>query len=98
MARARRTAGPRSGAHLTGYGADGSVLFEMTLPLEDYYEGRTEVLDSSEARRHRGVRRLTGKLYDAKGKLVQEFENHYAEAGGHLRGAVRHEDGTTAKD
>ncbi len=42
--------------------------------------------------------RVTGKLYDHRGTLVQEFENEYSPNGDYLYGMVRYEEGTVVKD
>lgn len=84
----------RSCVYLYAYDAVDSPVLEQVLSFEDYYEELHPIIDVDEFRAVRGIRRLSGRIYDLDGKQAQEFENFYDENGSLLRGRAVHEDGT----
>lgn len=87
-----------STAELTGFDENRAEVFTTTLPLSKYYEGRLAILDSDDYRKGRGIRYLRGKLFDSRGRLVEDFENRYGVAGEYVGGRVRFDDGTMQED
>ena len=88
----------RSVVFLVAYGPDDDVIDEAEMSYEDYYDGSPPIIDESKYRAARGIRRVTGKVYNSSGKLQQEFDNHYNERGEYQRSRVVHEDGTVIED
>ncbi len=87
-------ANPRDAAILTAFAADGRVVARRRRSIYEYYDGVTRMMDSDEYRKERGITRVTGKLYDDKGRLLQDWENEYRSSGALKRGRAVYEDGT----
>ena len=99
MAKKQKEKKPRNVVFLTAYEANGEVVLEQTLSLEDYYEELHKLVDDSHFRKEQGIVRLIGKIYDFQGKLVQEFETKYSTStGDYLHNKARFEDGTVTED
>jgi hypothetical protein len=84
-------------AVLTGFDANGAVVFEAKLDLHEYWDEPHPVIDEDGFRLRHGIRRLTGELYGSSGNLIQEFENLYGPRGEYVSGRARHEDGTVTE-
>ena len=84
----------RSRVFLVAFGTDGKELFRKEIAYDDYYGGATQLIDDNEFRGSLGVARVTGEIYDSKGKLQQSFENRYDELGRYSGGRAIHADGT----
>ena len=95
---AKKPKGPRSRVSLVAYSADGTVIEKTVISYEAYYDGTTPVVDSNEFRFQRGVRRLTGEIYNSKGAVQQRFDNTYDEEGKYKGGRSVFEDGTVVED
>ncbi len=56
------------------------------MPLDEYYDGLHDVVDSSAYRAARSIVLLEGSLFGASGELLQEFRSRYgpAYAGGRV--------------
>jgi len=98
MATKNKSKNPKSVAQLEAYSVDGSVVSREDIPLMRYYEDSHESIDSSAYRKERGIVRITGRLYDSKGILVQEFENEYGRDGAYKKGRAKFEDGTVQEN
>ena len=85
-------------AELQAFDTDGVLLEEITLSLEEYYEGSNELIDSEEYRASHGVAVIKGKLFDPSGKLDQEFSNRYSTSGAYVGGRTVYADGTVNED
>jgi hypothetical protein len=96
--RKRKVKNPKSVAQLLTYAADGTVVSRQDMPLLQYYEGSHKVIDSAAYRRQRGIVRVTGKLYDSRGTLVEEFDNEYQPDGAYKKGRAKFEDGTVQEN
>jgi len=94
----RKKTGPRSKVFLVCYSADGNVIQRVELSYDEYYEGTPAVMDSDDFRSQRGVRRLTGEIYNSTGNLQQSFDNTYDEKGRYVRSRIVYEDGTVIED
>ena len=86
---------PKDLAVLTGFDANGTVVFEESIDLHTYWDGLHPVIDDDEFRRSRSIVRLTGVLYGGARNVLQEFENRYGESGEIVASTARHADGTT---
>jgi hypothetical protein len=84
-------------AVLTGFNAGGTLIFEQTLDLSDYWDESHPAVDEERFRRDKSIRKLVGALYGSKGQLLQEFENTYDETGKLETSLARHEDGSETK-
>jgi hypothetical protein len=82
---------------LVSYSADGTVIERTEISFIAYYEGPTPVVDSNAFRLERGVRRLTGEIYNSKGVLQQSFDNTYDEEGKYVGGRSVFEDETVVE-
>jgi hypothetical protein len=89
---------PKSVAQLIAYDAEGKKVLQRNMSLEKFYEGLDELIDSNDYRRERGIVRVSGKLYDSRGVLVQDFENQYGTDGKYRRGRAQFENGTVQED
>ena len=98
MTREKGKKNPKSLALLTGYDAAGSSVYEEEMSLDEYYDGTHEVIDSSQFRRNRKIVRVIGRLYNFKGRLIQEFENEYGPDGVLSHQKTRYEDGTVIEN
>lgn len=67
------------------------------MPVDEYYDRSSELIDSSSYRQSKGVGVVRGKIYDAKGRLVQSFENHYDDDGSLRRNRTVHDDGSVTE-
>jgi hypothetical protein len=61
--------------------SSGTILEENDLSVDEYYDGRCEMIDSREYRCAKGITLIKGEVYDLKGALDPSFENGYYEAG-----------------
>lgn len=76
---------------------DGGIVEEQLLSYEDFYESLTDLIDSNDYRASRKIRRVKGQIFDGKGRLDQEFENHYSIRGEYLHGKAIYSDGTVVE-
>jgi hypothetical protein len=89
----------KSVAKLVAWNDAGEIVTERKIPLDKYYENPDDLIDSGEYRKEQGIVRVKGTLHDAKGAVIQEFENSYSIANGsYLHGKIRHADGTITED
>jgi hypothetical protein len=88
----------RSVAILIARRSDGAEVERHEMPLEDYYDGLHEIIDSATYRASRGIVVLEGTLLDRGGKLLQEFRNRYGAGGEYEGGRAVHADGTVDED
>jgi hypothetical protein len=86
-----------SQAILAGFNSSGAIVFEQDLDLSHYWDESHPVIDESQFRQEKGIRRLVGKLYGSEGQLLQEFESTYDEAGTLESSHARHQDGTETR-
>jgi hypothetical protein len=82
---------------LVAYDLGDHVVERVILDLHEYWDGSHAILDDTEYRRPRGIRRLRGHLYDSRGHLIQEFENEYDHRGEYLTGWTRHDEGAVTR-
>src|SRR5438477_524233 len=68
-------------AHLVAHDAGGRIVLELRMSLGEYYQELHSLIDCEEFRSERGIVRVTGRLYDSGGALIQEFECHYSDTG-----------------
>lgn len=85
-------------AILRAFDADGRLVLEQQMPLDEYWEGLHDLIDSETCRAQRSIRKLVGRLYSQSGTLIQHFENEYSSGGAYSSGWTRHEDGTITRD
>ncbi len=83
---------------LVAFDGKDAVVHEQVLSYVDYYEGLPELIDSNDFRASKGIRRVTGKIYDGEGVLDQSFDNHYSDRGEYLSSRVVHSDGTVIEN
>jgi hypothetical protein len=89
----------KSVAKLVAWNDAGEIVTERKIPLDKYYENPDDLIDSGKYRKEKGIVRVTGTLHDAKGTVIQEFDNSYSVANGsYLHGRIRHADGTVTQD
>jgi hypothetical protein len=96
-AMASNSKGRRSTVLLVGYSDDGRIVERSSVPYDDYYDGKTPIVDSAAYRAARRIRRLTGEIYNASGNRQQTFDNVYDEAGKYLRSRMVFADGTVVE-
>src|SRR5262245_2821310 len=82
---------------LVAYDATGTVVVEERLRVFDYYEESHPLIDSVEHRKERGIRRLSGRVFDHAGNLSQEFDCHYSATGQLVESLAKHADGTVTR-
>ena len=88
---------PRNCVLLCAY--DGDAIVERHEPsYEEYYQERISLIDSNDYRAAKGIRRVTGEVYDSKGRLRQRFETVYGTDGRYLNGRAVHDDGTVIEN
>ena len=85
-------------AELEAIDADGNVVEQLELTLEDYYQGLHDLVDKDEYRAARGIVVIEGRLFDPAGRLDQEFRNRYSDSGAYVGGRTVHADGTVNED
>jgi hypothetical protein len=95
---AKRRAQPRSKVFLIAFSSDGSALEHTDISYDQYYSGENHIIDNNAYRASRGIRRLTGEIYDSNGRMQQRFDNTYNEKGEYVHGRAVHEDGTVTED
>jgi hypothetical protein len=88
----------RETAELEAFDADGNVVEQLELTLEEYYQGLHDLVDKDEYRAARGIVVIEGRLFDPAGMLVQEFSNRYSDSGAYIGGKTVHADGTVNED
>ena len=81
-------------AELRAFDSRGDVVEELCLSVEDYYEGRLDLIDQDGYRARRGIVVIEGRIYGPSGNLDQEFRNRYSPTGSYLGGRTVHADGT----
>ena len=79
---------------LVSYSANGEIIERYQISYDEYYEGQTPVIDSRAFRAERGVRRLTGEIYNSRGTLQQSFDLSYDGTGQCVARRIVYEDGT----
>lgn len=82
---------------LEAYDATGASVLSQMMPLEAYYEGENDLIDSNQFRKERGIVRVVGTIYDHGGAIAQTFDNEYAPDGELVRGTAHHRDGTVTQ-
>jgi hypothetical protein len=88
----------RSKVLLAAYDQDGAIVEERELAYDDYYGGINGIVDSNAYRAEKGIRRMKGEIYGAKGNLQQTFEVQYSHDGSYVKSRAVHEDGTVIED
>jgi len=78
--------------------SDGRVVEKLQLSYDEYYDGSAPMIDSDSFRKSRGIRSITGEIYDSSGSLQQRFENRYNELGAYSGGRTEFDDGTVVED
>lgn len=89
---------PKNVVHLVAKGDTGEIVEQLLLTVDDYYAGRSPILDSSEYRKTRGIRQLFGQIFGSKGQLLQEFSVNYDTQGRYSCSRAVHDDGTIIED
>ena len=80
-------------AILIGWSHDGHCVYSAAIPLKEYRSGG-HAWDKADGARELRLEKLRGFLFNAKGALIEEFENNFdAGTGGMKGGWTRHEDG-----
>ena len=88
----------RSTAVLIGYNPNGDCVYSDILDLSDYYDGE-HVWDKAVSIKRLKLHRVKGYLFDADGKLQQEFESLFDLSSGiYTSGRTRYADGTEKVD
>ncbi len=88
----------RESAILVGYNSAGAIVFDETISIHAYYDA-SHSWDDTENVKSMGLTRLTGKLIDSGGKVLQEFESAFsADTGEYIGGKAIHDDGTRTQD
>ncbi len=87
----------RSRVILIAADANGNLVEEIDIPFEAYYDDGVSVVDSEDYRTAKGIRKLSGKIYDSKGNLQQSFENEYSTDGALAKSRAVHADGTVTE-
>src|SRR5262245_14854770 len=64
-------------AVLQGFDSAGTLVFEESIELRDYWDETHAVIDKASFRAKRSIRRLVGRLYGAAGNQLQTFESRY---------------------
>ena len=85
---------PRSTVFLIAFDDTAVVVDQLECSYDEFYDGDVPLIDSSEYRAGKHIRRITGEVYNGAGSLQQSFDNAYAADGGSVRGRAVHEDGT----
>jgi len=93
-----KQANHRSKVFVAAYDERDSVIEEQVLAYDEYYSASSPLIDSSRYRAQRGIRRITGRIYNSAGELQAEFKNTYDDQGKYVRGTTVHQDGTVTKD
>lgn len=88
---ARKNNKIKNTAFLTAYDKYGGVVCEQKMSIDEYYDGLHDLIDNDEFRSQRGVIKITGKLYDHEGVLVQQLENEYLPNVAFLKGTASNE-------
>ncbi|MDD9965653.1 MAG: hypothetical protein OXR73_05465 [Myxococcales bacterium] len=83
---------------LRAFRADGTLVEELEMSVEDYYEGVHDLIDKDEYRAAHGIAVIEGRVYDPAGKLDQEFLNRYSDSGAYAGGRTAFADGTVNED
>lgn len=84
----------RHAAKLIGYNQFDDIVFSAMLPLDEYYDGK-HPWDSTQGVLALKMVRMTGQLFDAHGKLRQEFESFFLpDDVTHVGGWTKRDDGT----
>lgn len=78
--------------------ADGEVIDTHEMPFDEFYDSDNKLIDSKEYRARRGIRRITGELFDMSGQLTQVFNVWYLKDGSQSRRRAVHADGTIIED
>jgi hypothetical protein len=69
-------------------------VYSAAIPLKEYQSG-AHAWDTADGARELRLEKLRGFLFNAKGALIEEFENNFdAGTGSMTSGWTRHEDGT----
>lgn len=88
----------KSTAVLIGYNPNGECVYSEILDLSDYYDGE-HVWDDAKKIKRLKLERVKGYLFDAAGKLDQEFESVFdLDSAIYKSGRVRYSDGTERVD
>jgi hypothetical protein len=89
---------PRGEVILNGYDLNNELVVEERISTFDYYDQLHAILDEDVTfRAKREIRRVEGRIYNAKGELDQEFSNEYDEAGSYVRSRIVFADGTVSE-
>ena len=94
---ARKKAGPKSVVTLFASDANSSTVEETQISYDEYFEESPKLIDDSGHRASRGIRRITGRIYNSAGELQSEFDNTYDENGKYVHGRAVHQDGTVTE-
>jgi hypothetical protein len=92
--KARASKAPRGVVQLRAYDKNGGTVKQLNVPINDYYDRSTKMIDSNVYRKQHGILRITGKIFDFRGHLEQQFEIWYWPTGSLKRLREEHEDGT----
>ena len=85
-------------AKLIGYNQFDDIVYSVRLPLHEYYDGE-HPWDSSEGVLELCMTKMVGTLYDALGKITQEFESAFSpDTGKYIGGRATFDDGETQCD
>lgn len=82
---------------LTATDVNRQLVEQLNVSYDMYYDGGVPVVDSSEYRAKKGIRHLSGRIYDSRGVLEQEFDNQYLENGDFSKCRAVHADGTVVE-
>jgi hypothetical protein len=88
----------RSRVMMTAFDGNGAEVERFDVHYDEFYGGSLPVVDSGEYRQSRGIRRLTGEVFDRKGDLQESFQNEYADDGRYVKGRAVFADGTVTED
>lgn len=86
---------PKGEVILAGSDKDHRTILEERISVTDYYDSLHPILDDdADFRRKRGIRFVSGTIYNYDGKIDQEFTNFYGEDGAYIRSQIRFADAT----
>ena len=99
MKEKRKAKAPKGEVILMGLDKDHHVVIEDRISVFDYYDSLLPIIDEEcDYRRERGIRFVSGTIYNYEGVVDQEFTNAYGEDGAYLGSEIRFADGTVSEN
>jgi hypothetical protein len=82
---------------LTGYGEDGKIVHRLSVDYDKFYGDSGHLIDDRDEIERRGIRAITGEIYNSKGEIQSNFVNFYRSTGEYVCGRAVHSDGTVCE-